>query len=149
MYKLVGADMGKIRHELWTFCKAEASASAASVVDFGLAISLSQTGLLPYAYANMVGVVSGGLANFTLNSRYVFSHTGRRVRSLAMRYLMVWTGSMILNCGVTNTVTWLLGTQWFVAVKCLVALCVAFGFNYPLQRTFVFSEKKGEPDNSI
>lgn len=141
--------MGKVRHELWTFCKAEASASVASVVDFGLAISLSQTGLLPYGYANLLGVVSGGLTNFTLNSRYVFSNTGRRVRTMAMRYLMVWTGSMMLNCGVTNTVTWFLGTQWFVLVKCAVALCVAFGFNYPLLRTFVFSEKKDGRGDSI
>lgn len=134
--------MGKIQHEIWTFCKAEASASAASIVDFGLAIGLSQTGLLSYAYANIIGVVSGGLTNFTLNSRYVFSHTGRGVRSLAMRYFMVWTGSMLLNGGVTNAVTWLIGAKWFVIVKCCVALCVAFCFNYPLQRGFVFSHKK-------
>lgn len=51
--------MGKIRHELWTFAKAEMSASAASCVDFGLAISLTYLGLLTYGYANIVGVVCG------------------------------------------------------------------------------------------
>lgn len=115
--------MGKIRHELWTFAKAEMSASAASCVDFGLAISLTYLGLLTYGYANIVGVVCGGLTNFMLNSRYVFSQTGRGKKALAERYLVVWIGSMLLNGGGTNLLTWLAGGKsYFVVVKCLVAL---------------------------
>ena len=88
--------MGKIKHELWTFAKAEMSASVSSCVDFGLAISLTFLELFTYGYANIIGVVCGGLTNFT---------------------------------------------RYFVIVKCLVALAVAFGFNYPLQRGWVFKHK--------
>ena len=49
--------MGKVRRELWTFTKAELSSLVASGVDFSLAIILTYTGLLPYGYANVVGVV--------------------------------------------------------------------------------------------
>lgn len=140
--------MGKIRHELWTFAKAEMSASAASCVDFGLAISLTYLGLLTYGYANIIGVVCGGLTNFTLNSHYVFSHTGRGKKALAERYLVVWIGSMLLNGGGTNLLTWLAGGKsYFVIVKCLVAVAVAFGFNYPLQRGWVFRQKTMVKDN--
>ena len=114
--------MGKIKHELW--------------------ISLTFLELFTYGYANIIGVVCGGLTNFTLNCQYVFSHTGRGKKSLAERYLVVWTGSMLLNGGGTNLLTWLVGgTRYFVIVKCLVALAVAFGFNYPLQRGWVFKHK--------
>ena len=133
--------MGKILRELVTFGKAEASASAASAVDFGLAIGLNVSGLLTYGYANIIGVVSGGLTNFLLNSRFVFAKTGRRTRSLALRYFLVWSGSMLLNGGGTNAITYLLGARYFVLVKCCVAVCVALCFNYPLQRAFVFRKK--------
>lgn len=133
--------MGKIRHELWMFTKAETSATVASIVDFGLAIGLTYTGLLTYGYANIIGVVSGGVTNFLLNSHYVFADTGRRTRSLALRYFIVWGGSMLLNGGGTNALTWLAGGRdYFIIVKCVVALLVAVLFNYPLQRTFVFSD---------
>ncbi len=142
--------MGKIKHELWTFAKAEMSASAASCVDFGLAISLTYLGLLTYGYANIIGVVCGGLTNFTLNSRYVFSQTGRGKKALAERYLVVWIGSMLLNGGGTNLLTWLAGGKsYFVIVKCLVALAVAFGFNYPLQRGWVFRQKIIKAENDL
>lgn len=134
--------MGKIKHELWTFAKAEMSASAASIVDFGLAVSLTYLGLLTYGYANIIGVVCGGLTNFLLNCQYVFSKTGRGKKTLAERYFVVWTGSMLLNGGGTNLLTWLVGgSRYFVFVKCAVALTVAFGFNYPLQRGWVFRQK--------
>ncbi len=137
--------MGRVRHELWTFAKAEMSASLASCVDFGLAISLTYLGLLTYGYANIIGVVCGGITNFTLNSHYVFSQTGRGKKSLAERYLVVWLGSMLLNGGGTNLLTWLMGGKsYFVIVKCLVAVTVAFGFNYPLQRRWVFRRKINE-----
>lgn len=138
--------MGKIQHEIMTFCKAEMSASVASIVDFGLAVGLNLSGLLTYGYANIIGVVSGGVTNFMLNSHFVFSKTGRRTRSLAIRYLMVWLGSMTLNGGGTNFITYLVGAKYFVIVKCVVALCVAFCFNYPLQRTFVFRKKSDTAD---
>ena len=138
--------MGRIRHEIWTLVKAEASASIASAVDFGLAIGLTTSGLLTYGYANLIGVVSGGLTNFTLNSRYVFAKTGRGMKQLAVRYLMVWLGSMTINGLGTNALTSLIGASYFVLVKCAVAVIVALCFNYPLQRGFVF-KGKGETVN--
>ena len=141
--------MGHIRHEIWTFAKAEASASASSAVDFGLAIGLTTSGLLTYGYANIIGVICGGLTNFTLNSRLVFAHTGRGVKALALRYLMVWIGSMMLNGGGTNLITAILGAHYFIIVKCAVAVVVAFCFNYPLQRNFVFKKKTTLENNKI
>ncbi len=134
--------MGKVRHEMWIFTKAEISSLVASSVDFGLAIILTYTGLLAYGYANLVGVVSGGVTNYFINVRYVFNKSGRKGGRLALRYMCVWTGSLILNGGVTNLLTWLVGGKsYFIIVKCIVAMCVAFCFNYPLQRGWVFRQK--------
>lgn len=70
--------MGKIKKELYTFGKAECTASAASVVDFGLAFLLSDILMVWYALANAIGVVAGGVTNCCLNYRYVFQHGQRK-----------------------------------------------------------------------
>lgn len=130
--------MGKIRHELWLLGKAEMTAGVASIVDFGLAIALCYSGLLPYNAANLIGVMSGGVTNCALNRRYVFTHTTHSRGGVAWRYFVVWLFSMTFNGLGTNHVTALVGTQWFLVVKCCIAVVVAIGFNYPLQRNFVF-----------
>lgn len=134
--------MGKIGREIWLFTKAEFSASVASIVDFGLAIGLNVMGAVPYGYANLIGVVSGGITNCCINYKYVFKNTGRKKKSIFMRYLLVWSGSMLLNGGGTNLVTYMLGAKYFIIVKSCIALAVALCFNYPLQRAFVFKIKK-------
>ncbi len=134
--------MGKIIHEISLFARAEVSASISSIVDFGLAIGLNISGLLTYGYANLIGVTCGGIANCCINSRFVFRHTGRKARSIAFRYVFVWLGSMTLNGGGTNLATYLIGARYFIIVKAVIACMVALLFNYPLQRRFVFKNKK-------
>lgn len=134
--------MGRIIHEISLFARAEISAGMASIVDFGLAIGLNVSGLLTYGYANLIGVTCGGIANCCINSKFVFRHTGRNARSIALRYLVVWLGSMTLNGGGTNLATYLIGSRYFIIIKAVIACMVALLFNYPLQRRFVFKNKQ-------
>lgn len=131
-----------IRHELWLLSKAELSASVASIVDFGLAIGLYHGGIFNYGTANMIGVVCGGITNCCINYRYVFGHQGQSKKDVLWRYFLVWFGSMMFNGFGTNIVTTLIGARWFIITKCVIAFLVAIFFNYPLQRTFVFKNKK-------
>jgi putative flippase GtrA len=134
--------MGKVSRELWLFTKAEVSASMASIVDFGLAIGLTVMEVLPYSWANIIGVVSGGVTNCSINYKYVFKNSGRKKKSVFMRYLLVWSGSLMLNGGGTILITSWLGEKYFIIVKSCMALAVALSFNYPLQRIFVFKINK-------
>lgn len=136
--------MGKIKHELWTFSKAELTASIASVVDFGLAFLLSDVMGIYYGIANAIGVTSGGITNCCLNYRYVFSDSHRKKKSVAWRYFIVWGVSWILNAGGTVALTELLRSAYhtnihYMIPKCVVAFLVAVFVNYPGQRKFVFS----------
>nr|MBP7471921.1 GtrA family protein [Prevotella sp.] len=136
--------MGHIKHEIWTLSKAEMSSTVSSIVDFGLAIGLSEIGMLPYQWSNIIGVMSGGITNCCLNYRFVFKNTSRTKKGVAWRYLMVWFGSMTFNGLGTNMVTSYFGAQWFIIVKCVIAVIIAIFFNYPLQHHFVFKIKKNE-----
>lgn len=135
--------MGKIKSELWTFGKAELTASAASVVDFGLAFILSDIVGIYYGLANALGVVSGGITNCCLNYRYVFGNPQRGKKGVAWRYFVVWALSWALNSGGTIALTELINSHehlniHYMIPKSVVAFLVAVLVNYPGQRKFVF-----------
>lgn len=137
--------MGKIKHELMTFGKAELTASIASVVDFGLAFFLSDIIGIYYGLANALGVMSGGVTNCCLNYRYVFGDTSRKKQSVAWRYFIVWGVSWMLNSGGTIALTELINQHehlyiHYMIPKCVVAFLVAVLVNYPGQRKFVFKK---------
>ncbi|MCH3994067.1 MAG: GtrA family protein [Prevotella sp.] len=134
--------LNQIRHEIWLISKAEMSASVASIIDFGLSIGLTEAEYLPYMWANLIGVISGGITNCCINYRYVFKNTRRNKRSIALRYFMIWSGSLFLNGGGTDLVTYLIGKDYFIVVKCIISIFVALLWNYPGQRKFVFSYKE-------
>lgn len=136
--------MGKIKHELLTFGKAELTASIASVVDFGLAFLLSDIVGIYYGLANALGVMSGGITNCCLNYRYVFGNSQRKKKSVAWRYFIIWGISWILNSGGTIALTELINSHehihlHYMIPKCVVAFLVAIFINYPGQRNFVFN----------
>ncbi len=132
-----------------TFAKAEMTASAASVVDFGLAFFLSDIIGIYYGLANALGVMSGGITNCSLNYRYVFGDAHRRKRSVAWRYLIIWGISWLLNSGGTIALTELVNRSEHINIhymipKCVVSFLVAVLVNYPGQRKFVFKPQKQE-----
>lgn len=145
--------MGKIKQELLTFAKAEMTASAASIVDFGLAFVLSDLVGIYYGLANALGVMSGGVTNCCLNYRYVFGDSHRRKRSVAWRYFVIWGISWILNSGGTIALTELINRSEHINIhymipKCVVSFLVAVLVNYPGQRKFVFKPAKEEPEQT-
>ncbi len=135
--------MGKIKSELWTFGKAELTASIASVVDFGLAFVLSDVIGIYYGLANALGVICGGVTNCCLNYRYVFGHSHCNKKGVAWRYFLVWALSWVLNSGGTIALTELINSHehlniHYMIPKSIVAFLVAVLVNYPGQRKFVF-----------
>ncbi|MBQ8158384.1 MAG: GtrA family protein [Prevotella sp.] len=128
--------MGKVGHELWTFCKAELSAQVATMTDFLVTVLLAEGCGLWYVWASLAGSVAGGVLNCCINYRWVFDAHGTK-RSIALRYLLVWGVSIALNTLGTYAATELSG-QHFILGKALVAVIVAVGWNYTMQRRFVY-----------
>ena len=60
-------------------------------------------------------------------------------RWVALKYLLVWTGSIWLNTGGTYLLTELSGS-YFIFPKTVVAVAIALLWNYPLQRMFVYRD---------
>ncbi len=131
--------MGRIRHELWMFCKAQLSAQVATLVDFTVSLLLKEVFGMWYVWASFLGALSGGLMNCMVNYRWVFDADGLKKKNVVVKYFMVWTGSILLNTLGTYLLTEL-SQQYFLFAKAVVAVSVGLLWNYQLQRLFVYRD---------
>jgi putative flippase GtrA len=129
--------MDSLRHQIWTFCKAQISAQAATIVDFAVSLFMAEVAGIWYLYSTFIGALSGGVFNCVVNYRWVFGSDGQHKRYVALKYLIVWTGSIVLNTAGTYLLTELTGS-YFIWSKAVVSVVVAFLWNYQLQRFFVY-----------
>lgn len=100
-----------------------------------------------------IGAFVGGVFNCIINYRFTFHAYGVQWRIALVKFLFVWAGSLLLNSFGTQIVYswvhdwhWLEHNPWiskdgiFLAVRLSVALAISLGWNFMLQRNFVFKE---------
>ena len=135
------------------FLKASVSSQIASWVDMGLSFVLfSVVNLTIYDgfFAKAIGAATGGVINCCINYKWTFRPDGCSKRTVAVKYAMVWCGSLLLNSFGTACVTgaladWTLLDEFgvandmrFLAAQLGVSLLVSICWNFMLQRYFVF-----------
>ena len=136
---------------IFTFLRAQLSSQLASITDFVVTILLANVFNLFYVYATFIGSVCGGIANCIVNYRWTFKAMDVKKRYIAIRYLVVWGGSIFLNTSGIYLVTELLKKiPWlmklsdlffeniFILSKIIVSLFVGFVWNYNMHRFFVY-----------
>lgn len=121
----------------WKFLKAQASSIAATGVDFLVVILLSELSGGWSVGANMTGTLAGGITNFLVNRKWVFGKENGTLGWQATKYILVWTGNLLLNAAGV----WLLVhyTAWsYIVIKVIVSVILGVGYNYVMQKRFVF-----------
>jgi putative flippase GtrA len=138
------------------FLKAQASSLAASVADFSTTIVLVEVFKCWYLAASVTGTIVGGITNFLVNRNWVFDGRGTQhynadedllsgkeksntISIQAVRYLLVWTGNLVLNAAGVYLLTHYVGVSYMIS-KVFVSVLVGFTYNYLLQKRFVFSK---------
>ena len=84
------------RRSFILFLKAMCSAQIASAVDFMATLALVNFCGLYYVYATFLGALSGGVVNCCINYKWVFCVSSSKCH-IALKYMLVWGGSIILN----------------------------------------------------
>lgn len=123
-----------LHHELFWHGLA---AAAATFADYGAVVAMVQHGGLPPAWATALGCVLGAGVNLLLN-RIVTFRSRTALAPQAARYAVVSASSALLNAGGVA----LLAAQPFVDYRLawwLVRGAVWLGWNFPLQRSYVFA----------
>ncbi len=120
-----------------TFFKAQAASLTATLVDFAVTVILKEWLNAWYLVASILGTISGGLVNFSMNRRWVFSVRHKQMHAQAFKYILVWGGNLFLVSSGVFLLTHYGGFSYFES-KIAVSLAVGFFYNYTLQKRFVF-----------
>jgi putative flippase GtrA len=120
-----------------TFLKANISSSIASFFDYLVTIFLVSVFRIDVVISSTTGTICGGVVNFLIGRNWVFESKQRKVQQQAFRYILVWTGNLLLNTGGMYVMTKIFKVHYVVS-KPIVSLLVGFFYNYTLQKKYVF-----------
>ena len=120
-----------------TFVKAQVASLSASIIDFLTTLVCTQVFHIWYVVGSVLGTTAGGIVNFMMGRTWVFQSTERSVRVQIFKYILVWTGNLILTTTGVFLVTHYLHIN-VVLSKIFVSLTVGTSYNYLMQKKFVF-----------
>lgn len=124
----------------YRFLKAQVSSFIATSSDFLITIVLTEAGMW-YLPASVLGTITGGVVNYFINRNWSFQSRDDHISRQAFRYFHIWAGSIILNASGMWLLTSLAGFNYILS-KLIISLAVGIGFNYPLQKRYVFKRKE-------
>ena len=148
---------------IFTFLRSTVSSQISSWTDMGISMiffAFVFVHLDPFYRTNLsvaVGAVCGGIVNCCINYKFTFRASGQNVKAVAVKYLMIWTGSLLLNMyGTTFVVMALSNWDWLVnagfrpdgiyaIARPTVSLIVSLAWNFVLQRNFVYRPSRFDP----
>jgi len=108
-----------------------------TALDFCTLILLVEKLGVGYVLATWAGTVVGSISNFLINKHWAFEVEPGRLGPQAMRFVMVQAGASGLHTLGVWLFTRFAGLPYPVS-KTVVAVLVYLGWNYPLNRLFVF-----------
>ena len=128
-----------------TFTKAQIASILATAVDFAVTFLLLQIcgaiGIRGMVFAGVasgaMGTICGGVTHFLISRSWVFNAQEGKWAAQVNRYVVVWTGNLLLNVSGLWLMMHYAGLRPMLA-KAIVAVTVAVCYNYVLQKRFVF-----------
>ncbi len=114
------------------------SSLIATLIDFSVTIVLKEVFGFWYLFSTSVGSIIGGAFNFQLGRRWVFNSRTVPASAQAVRYLLVWIASILLNISGVFVLTHF-GHMRYLFSKVAITLIVGIFFNYNLQKKYVFN----------
>ncbi|MBC7889354.1 MAG: GtrA family protein [Ferruginibacter sp.] len=120
-----------------TFFKANIASLTASFFDYLVTFIFKQYLHFDPVLASITGTVSGGIINFLIGRHWVFNSPDSPVFQQGKKYLLSWTGNLILNAlGVYLLVRY--AGLFYMTAKVITSVTVAIVYNYPIQKKYVF-----------
>lgn len=119
-------------------------------IDFGVSVAIFSWAHLGPMWSAGIGALAGGIANCIINYRFTFRVKDMSWKSVVVKYILVWIGSLLLNSFGTEGVYWILRrwnwledigfkpSGYFTAARLFVSLVVSCAWNFALQRYFVY-----------
>ncbi|NGM63587.1 GtrA family protein [Sphingobacterium sp. SGG-5] len=123
--------------KLKEFLRAQLSAFIGGLSDLGIYSFCYKILVISAPFSNAISGSLGAIVNFTINRYWSFNNTEQSVQSQLWKFILVVIGSITLkSIGIHFFVDiW----NWhFILSKLIVELVVSLGFNFTLQKLWVF-----------
>lgn len=161
--KKIGEKLLKSDGWFYEFLRSAVSSQTAGWIDLGCRFvfySFVFVGLSEFYRSNIsvaIGAIIGGIVNCTINYKFTFHASGQNVKAVIVKYILIWGGSLLLNMyGTTFAFMGLSHWKWlhelgfddkfiFTGATLLVSLIVSWGWNFVLQRNFVYRPNSLDP----
>ncbi len=150
---------------IFTFLRSTVSSQLASWTDMGVAFVFfawvfRMMGDSPMRtfISTAIGLVAGGVVNCIVNYKFTFRAQNCSIKAVAVKYLLIWGGSFVLNLVCTTALahllqsmeidrvlTWVKPDGIFAASRLTVSLVVSLAWNFLLQKNFVYVTTRFDP----
>jgi putative flippase GtrA len=128
-------------YPLYEWLRHHISSLVGTGADFATMIGAVELLRLSPVTGTVMGAAIGGFTNFWLGRHFTFRSRSMRVSRQLFRYGLVSAASLALNgLGEHLFITFIASS--YVLGRILVASVVNNAWNYPMQRFFVFAERK-------
>jgi len=121
-----------------TFIKAQVASLTASILDFLTTLVCKYVFHFQVILGSATGTIVGGIVNFLIGRNWAFDARKGSARNQAIKYLLVWSGYLLLTTSAVYLVTHLLGLTNYVLPKIFVSFFIGVPYNYFMQKKFVF-----------
>lgn len=121
------------------FFKAQLSAFIGGIVDFGIYSFCYKVLEIAAPFANVVSGSLGAIVNFTINRYWSFDNTETPLTSQLWKFILVVLGSIFLKSTGIYLLVDISGVH-FLLSKVIVEIFVSLGFNFTLQKFWVFKK---------
>lgn len=125
------------KKSIFTFLRAQFSAFAGGVADYGIMIFCTEVLHIHYTRSIMISGILGAVINFSINKFWTFKTGSTPVGGQLVKFCVVVLGSILLKSSFTYLLTENLHLDYKIS-RLLIDIVVSLGFNYTLQKYWVF-----------
>lgn len=126
--------------EVSAFSKAQISAFVGGIIDYGVMIICVSVFDWHYIAGIILGGIIGALVNFSVNRHWSFKGQKVPIKGQVGRFILVVLGSITLKSLGTSFLTEIFRIDYRIS-RLITDAFVSFGFNYSLQRFWVFKKQ--------
>ena len=130
---------------VFIFLKAQISAFIGGLVDYFSMIFFTEVVGIFYANSIVISGLIGAVVNFSINRNWTFQTKNSNLKWQLTKFSVVVLGSIFFKSTGTYLLTNYLEIDYKIT-RILVDAIVSFGYNYPVQRFWVF--KKNTTDTT-
>ncbi len=120
-----------------TFFKFQISSFVSTVIDYSVTLLLTENLKMLYVISSVIGFVSGGITNFSINKKWVFKINDTKKSKRVLLYATVWITSLIINTLVLYLLTDF-GKINYKYSKIIASLIVGVTLSFFAQKKIVF-----------